>query len=131
LSIYIVTVCGWIHRLKVAELLWLKTPGFCVDNLSAAYDVRMKEHRLQTLLLSPPSPSSKPISPTRRSSTCSPRYVSACQAVINLAAMAGVRQSMSDPWSYLYTNTLGTLNLLEYSPPAGSAQIHPGFHFSL
>jgi nucleoside-diphosphate-sugar epimerase len=35
--------------------------------------------------------------------------------VINLAAMAGVRQSMSDPWSYLYTNTLGTLNLLEYT----------------
>jgi nucleoside-diphosphate-sugar epimerase len=29
--------------------------------------------------------------------------------------MAGVRQSMSDPWSYLYTNTLGTLNMLEYT----------------
>ncbi len=34
-------------------------------------------------------------------------------AVINLAARAGVRYSLVDPFVYLRTNTLGTLNLLE------------------
>ncbi|MBU0574538.1 MAG: NAD-dependent epimerase/dehydratase family protein, partial [Candidatus Margulisbacteria bacterium] len=34
-------------------------------------------------------------------------------AVINLAARAGVRASLKDPWIYLDTNTKGTLNLLE------------------
>ena len=35
-------------------------------------------------------------------------------AVINLAARAGVRSSISDPWVYMNTNILGTLNLVEY-----------------
>ncbi|HZD58525.1 MAG TPA: NAD-dependent epimerase/dehydratase family protein, partial [Anaerolineales bacterium] len=33
--------------------------------------------------------------------------------VINLAARAGVRQSVIDPWVYVDTNVTGTLNLLE------------------
>jgi len=33
--------------------------------------------------------------------------------VINLAAKAGVRDSLVDPWSYYETNLTGTLNLLE------------------
>jgi UDP-glucuronate 4-epimerase len=34
-------------------------------------------------------------------------------AVINLAARAGVRQSVENPWIYVETNVTGTLNLLE------------------
>jgi UDP-glucuronate 4-epimerase len=34
-------------------------------------------------------------------------------AVINLAARAGVRASVEDPWTYVDTNVTGTLNLLE------------------
>jgi UDP-glucuronate 4-epimerase len=34
-------------------------------------------------------------------------------AVINLAARAGVRKSLEDPWLYMDTNLTGTLNLLE------------------
>lgn len=34
-------------------------------------------------------------------------------AVINLAARAGVRQSVANPWVYIETNVTGTLNLLE------------------
>jgi nucleoside-diphosphate-sugar epimerase len=33
--------------------------------------------------------------------------------VLNLAARAGVRQSLENPWIYIDTNTTGTLNLLE------------------
>jgi UDP-glucuronate 4-epimerase len=35
-------------------------------------------------------------------------------AIINLAARAGVRQSVENPWVYVDTNVTGTLNLLEY-----------------
>jgi len=34
-------------------------------------------------------------------------------AVINLAARAGVRQSVKNPWIYFETNVTGTLNLME------------------
>jgi len=34
-------------------------------------------------------------------------------AVINLAARAGVRQSVEDPWAYVDTNVTGCLNLLD------------------
>ncbi len=34
--------------------------------------------------------------------------------MINLAARAGVRQSVENPWVYADTNVTGTLNLLEY-----------------
>lgn len=33
--------------------------------------------------------------------------------VIHLAALAGVRQSLEDPWTYFETNVMGTLNLFE------------------
>jgi nucleoside-diphosphate-sugar epimerase len=35
--------------------------------------------------------------------------------VVNLAARAGVRQSLLDPWVYVETNCTGTVNLLELS----------------
>ncbi len=35
-------------------------------------------------------------------------------AVINLAARAGVRASVEDPWDFITTNIIGTVNLLEY-----------------
>ena len=34
--------------------------------------------------------------------------------VVNLAARAGVRQSLEYPWVYYETNVTGTLNLLEF-----------------
>src|SRR5260221_509173 len=35
------------------------------------------------------------------------------EAVLNMAARAGVRPSVEDPWLYYETNVTGTLNLLE------------------
>jgi nucleoside-diphosphate-sugar epimerase len=43
-------------------------------------------------------------------------------AVINLAARAGVRASVLDPWVYLDTNTKGTLNLLECCKDFGAGK---------
>ena len=116
MSIYIVTGAAGFIGSKVAELLLAQGHQvFGVDNLSAAYDVRMKEHRLQTLLSQPAFTFLKADITDKEIIDLLTQAVPDAQAVINLAAMAGVRQSMSDPWSYLYTNTLGTLNLLEYA----------------
>lgn len=90
----------------------------CMDN---AYDVRMKEHRLEQLLAHPAFEFHK--------SDISDRAVidtlaaeGPYQAVINLAARAGVRASVEDPWVYVDTNITGTLNLLELCRAAGTGK---------
>lgn len=42
-----------------------------------------------------------------------------CDAVLNLAARAGVRASVENPWVYVETNVTGTLNLLEWCRARG------------
>lgn len=116
MGIYIVTgAAGFIGSQVANALLAQGHQVVGVDNLSAAYDVRMKQHRLQTLLPQPAFTFLKADITDLAIIDKLAQVVPQAQAVINLAAMAGVRQSTSDPWSYLYTNTLGTLNLLEYT----------------
>lgn len=116
MSTYLVTGAAGFIGSKVADALLAQGHQVIgVDNLSAAYDVRMKEHRLQNLLPQPGFTFLKTDITDLAVIDQLAEVVPQAQAVINLAAMAGVRQSMSDPWSYLYTNTLGTLNLLEYT----------------
>lgn len=82
-----------------------------VDNMNDAYDVRMKEYRLAKLQKLPGFTfhkldiSEKSVVETFRDDTF--------DAVINLAARAGVRSSVVNPWVYLESNVTGTLNMLE------------------
>ena len=50
-------------------------------------------------------------------------------AVLNLAARAGVRYSMENPHVYLSTNAVGTLNLLEMHAGTRIQKNRSGFHF--
>jgi nucleoside-diphosphate-sugar epimerase len=82
-----------------------------VDNMNQAYDVRMKEYRLQKLQAFQdfhfePFDISQP-------SILNEFKGIEFDAVFNLAARAGVRQSIENPWVYMETNLTGTLNLLE------------------
>lgn len=83
-----------------------------VDNLNDAYDVRLKEWRLARL-------EARPGFRFQRLDVANRRALRPCfqdsppEAVINLAARAGVRPSVQDPWIYLEANVTGTLNLLE------------------
>ena len=84
-----------------------------VDSLNEAYDVRLKNWRLQRLL-GRPGFTFQPLDITHLNEledlwTRPPAF----EAVINLAARSGVRQSVADPWIYFETNLTGTLNLLE------------------
>ncbi len=59
---------------------------------------------------------SQPGRPSTAREEADPRYSNNCApyaAVINLAARAGVRASVEDPWVYYQANCQGTLNLLE------------------
>ena len=87
-----------------------------VDNLNDAYDVRIKHWRLKRLA-EHANFSFFPLDISDRQALqgaipgqgSTPPF----EAVINLAARAGVRQSVENPWVYVDTNVTGTLNLLE------------------
>jgi UDP-glucuronate 4-epimerase len=83
-----------------------------VDNLNDAYDVRMKHWRTDNLLnVSGIEWNDSDITDKSVMNDLIGQFRP--DAVVNLAARAGVRQSIDDPWVYYDTNVTGTLNLLE------------------
>lgn len=111
-----------------------------IDNLNDYYDVRLKQWRLRRIEHFPtlsrasgtPSPAPAGDFPTGRQPDAPPERFAfrpldiedrgavdalfaehRFDAVINLAARAGVRASIENPHVYVSTNTHGTLNLLE------------------
>lgn len=85
-----------------------------VDNINDAYDVRLKEYRLGKLLgregfhFQRLDISEKTI--INQLFEWLPEEVA---GVIHLAAWAGIRRCLLDPWIYVATNNTGTLNILE------------------
>ena len=113
---YLITgAAGFIAARVVEMLLDNGHQVVGVDNLNDAYDVRMKHWRLNRLKAYPNFTfhhldiGQRQLVDGLNSNVDSPQF----DAVINLAARAGVRQSVLDPWVYLDTNVTGTLNLLE------------------
>ncbi len=110
---YLLTgAAGFIGSYVAKHLLELGHQVVGVDNLNDAYDVRLKLWRLDQL--------NKRDSFTYIRSDISDLISikkvwedREFDAVINLAARAGVRQSVQDPWVYFETNAIGTLNLLK------------------
>jgi UDP-glucuronate 4-epimerase len=107
---YLVTgVAGFIGARTAGMLIEQGDTITGVDNLNDAYDVRMKEHRLQ-LLQSLPGFNFLKLDISDRSALAG---LKTFDGVINLAARAGVRASVEDPWAFIQTNVVGTLNLLD------------------
>ena len=109
---YFVTGAAGFIASRVAEFL-IKDGHTVVgvDNMNDAYDVRMKEYRLRILQELPRFTFHK-IDISEKSiieQFQNDKY----DAVINLAARAGVRSSVENPWVYLESNITGTLNMLE------------------
>lgn len=114
MSTYLVTGCAGFIGWKVTEFLLADGHTVIgVDNLNDAYDVRLKHWRLAQIRHHPNFVFYQ-IDITDRETLR--RFVfalSPLDGVINLAARAGVRQSVENPWVYYETNVIGTLNLLE------------------
>ncbi len=113
---YLVTgAAGFIASRVVVMLLEAGHTVVGVDNMNDAYDVRMKEYRLKNLIGKDNFAFNRlDIAERDTYSVDSPLRQYKYDAVINLAARAGVRQSVENPWVYLDANITGTLNLLEY-----------------
>ena len=83
-----------------------------VDDLSDGYDPRLKYHRLAALQQDERFHFIE--ADIRDPKALSPAFSLADHdALINLGARAGVRQSVADPWLYAQTNYLAVINLLE------------------
>jgi nucleoside-diphosphate-sugar epimerase len=111
-AILVTGAAGFIAS-KVCELLIQQ--GYTVvgiDNVNEAYDTRLKEWRLSQIEQLPGF-SFYRLDITDQESLAKVFEAHSFSAVINLAARAGVRQSVENPWVYIDTNVTGTLNLLE------------------
>lgn len=86
-----------------------------VDNVNDAYDVRLKHWRLEELRKYERFTFVRADIADRNAVNDLFAHLGDAnvEAVINLAARAGVRQSVQNPWVYYDANTTGTLNLLE------------------
>ncbi|HEX6034192.1 MAG TPA: NAD-dependent epimerase/dehydratase family protein [Anaerolineales bacterium] len=82
-----------------------------VDNLNDAYDPRIKDYRLKRLQALPGFTFHK--LDISEKSIIDHFKDHQFEGVINLAARAGVRASVKDPWAYVESNMIGTLNMLE------------------
>ena len=113
---YLVTGTAGFIGWKVAEQLLERGDTVVgVDDLNDAYDVRLKEWRLSTLV-GRPGFSFERADIVDRAALERVFEIAgrpSFEGVINLAARAGVRQSVENPWVYLATNATGTLNLLD------------------
>jgi UDP-glucuronate 4-epimerase len=120
---YLVTGCAGFIASKVADLLLQDGHAVVgIDNLNDAYDPRLKHWRLGQLQ-SRPGFSFHQIDITDRASL-GPLFAASSggppfAAVVNLAARAGVRPSVANPWVYYQANCTGTLNLLEMCRQSG------------
>ena len=109
---YLVTGAAGFIGARTSELL-IKDGHTVVgvDNLNEAYDMRMKDYRLKRLQSMPGF--------TFRKLDISDKSIidefkgQSFDGVINLAAWAGVRNSVKNPWVYVESNMTGTLNMLE------------------
>ena len=111
---YLLTgVAGFIASRVADRLLDQGHAVLGLDSLNDAYDVRLKTWRLEQLRRHERF-GFRPIDILDRGSLRAGCEVGpSFDAVLHLAARAGVRASVSDPWNYLATNGEGTLNLLE------------------
>jgi UDP-glucuronate 4-epimerase len=110
---YLVTgAAGFIGAQVAAELLARGDQVVGVDNLNDAYDPRLKDWRLQRLLPHAAFHFER-LDISDVDGLAPIRGLGPFDAVINLAARAGVRASVRFPELYARTNTIGALHLLE------------------
>ncbi|KAF0109331.1 MAG: NAD-dependent epimerase/dehydratase family protein [Anaerolineaceae bacterium] len=112
---YLVTGAAGFIGARVSEMLIEGGHSVVgVDNMNDAYDVRMKEYRLSKLQTLPGFEFVRDDISDRgilnRPSSIVHRPF---EAVVNLAARAGVRASVENPWIFYEANLTGTLNMLE------------------
>ena len=115
---YLITGAAGFIAARTAEMLMEQGHTVVgIDNINDAYDPKIKEYRLKRLqaikgfTFHKLDISDKTIIEKFKHEKF--------DAVINLAARAGVRYSVDNPWVFVETNMIGTLNMLELCKQTG------------
>jgi UDP-glucuronate 4-epimerase len=95
---------------------------FGIDNLNDYYDVTLKQSRL-SILKKLPDFSFAQVDLTDKKAIDALFAANAFKYVVNLAAQAGVRYSLTNPYAYLESNLHGFLNILEACRHAKTAHL--------
>ena len=112
MSNYLITGAAGFIGARTSEILLEQGHTVTgIDNMNDAYDPRMKEYRLARLR-------AKDGFTFFRADISHKDVISLFDGqkfdgVINLAARAGVRLSVENPWAFVDSNVTGTLNMLE------------------
>lgn len=107
---------GFIGSHTCVRLLERGDSVVALDNLNDYYDPNRKRQNLAEVERAARGPGSLTVvEGDIRDRACLARVFEkhSVEAVVHLAAMAGVRVSVEDPWLYYAVNLTGTLNLLE------------------
>jgi UDP-glucuronate 4-epimerase len=111
-AIYLVTgAAGFIGFHLTKRLLGLGCTVIGVDNLNDYYEVTLKEDRLRLLACEQFFFYKVDLADRKEIDAIFTRHQ--VTHVINLAAQAGVRHSIDNPYVYLQSNLVGFLNILE------------------
>jgi nucleoside-diphosphate-sugar epimerase len=105
------------HLLEAGHMV----TGF--DNLNEAYDPRLKEWRLRQLTDRAGFRFQQLDIANRQALEAAWHELPQVDGVLNLAARAGVRPSVDNPWLYYDANVTGTLNVLECCRHAGVGKV--------
>ncbi|MCG2784825.1 MAG: SDR family NAD(P)-dependent oxidoreductase [Anaerolineae bacterium] len=123
MSNYLVTgAAGFIGARTSEMLLGQGHTVTGIDNMNNAYDPRMKEYRLRKLEAIPGFTFVRGDISDRAIIRNSQFVIRNFDGVINLAARAGVRYSVEDPWIFIDSNLTGTLNMLEVCRQSGNCK---------
>lgn len=112
MKILVTGVAGFIGFHLANRLLQDGFQVYGIDNLNPYYDVSLKQARLAQL-----QPQTgftfQALDLSDRAGIAQLFQEHAFDAVVNLAAQAGVRYSLENPWAYVDSNISGFVNLLE------------------
>lgn len=106
-------VAGFIGFHTARRLLSLGYKVFGVDNLSPYYDVQLKRDRLSQLLPDKNFSFSEMNIADKTAMEDLWKTSGPFRRVIHLAAQAGVRYSLTNPYEYITTNCMGHLTVME------------------
>jgi UDP-glucuronate 4-epimerase len=113
MTILLTGAAGFIGY-HVAEALLARGESVLgVDDLNPYYDVRLKEARLQRLLARPGFRFHRADIADRVAMADLASESPAIERIVHLAAQAGVRHSLRDPYAYISANVLGHTVILE------------------
>ena len=121
MHILVTGAAGFIGHALTQGLLRRGDSVFGVDNLSTYYDVRLKQARVDRLKAHPDF-RFELIDIASRQGMASLFAMNRFDAVVHLAAQAGVRYSLTNPHAYVDANLVGFINVLEGARNHGAKQ---------